>query len=134
MIDRQHDSILRFALLAGVGGTLGTGLRATLTLVVFPGADILTVLIINTVGSFLLGLLVPRAGRRTSVFLGTGVLGGFTTYSALSLTTVQLSTTGSPAAGFFLAAGTVIAGLVAALFGLWCGGSAKTTPGTQPSC
>ena len=54
---------------------------------------------VNLLGAFLLGLLLaglarrgPDTGRRLTLrlLLGTGVLGGFTTYSTFSLDTVAL--------------------------------------------
>ncbi|WP_026381025.1 fluoride efflux transporter CrcB [Afifella pfennigii] len=54
-------------------------------------------LIVNVVGSFLMGLLVAwlalratHAGTNLRLFLATGVLGGFTTFSAFSLDVVLL--------------------------------------------
>jgi fluoride exporter len=75
------------------GGMLGTAARATLTVLFAPGLGLWLVPTINVVGAFALGLLVgvlSRSGdspRRRAVqhFVGTGVLGGFTTYSALAV-------------------------------------------------
>jgi CrcB protein len=84
-------------------------------------------LTVNVLGSFLIGLLVGALS--TSVwfndfgraFLVTGVLGGFTTFSAFSLEVVQLAQAGQ--AG--LAAGYVVASLLICLLGaaagLWLG-------------
>nr|WP_315267800.1 CrcB family protein [Microbacterium lemovicicum] len=83
-----------------LGGALGTAVRAAL---VFPwqtGTDDATLavplvtLVVNLVGAFALGLVVGVLGPRhpsARAFLGTGVLGGFTTYSAFAVQTVTVS-------------------------------------------
>jgi CrcB protein len=116
-------------LLAAVflGGTVGTALRAALTLAVPPAAGVPFVTVaINLVGAFALGALLsalaawgPDTGRRRSlrVLLGTGLLGGFTTYSALAVDTAGLLGSGHPLQGLGYAIGTVLGGLLAA----WAG-------------
>lgn len=92
MSDRPSFS-LKAALLVFLGGTLGTAARMTL---VIPDDTIWTtigVAAVNLVGSFALGLLNGAVARRpptdksrsARLFLGTGVLGGFTTYSAFAV-------------------------------------------------
>jgi CrcB protein len=79
--------------LVALGGAVGTALRAALTLAFGDALGPTLVPIINIVGAFALGFViaaVARAGaapraRATQMFLGTGVLGGFTTYSALAV-------------------------------------------------
>jgi CrcB protein len=78
------------------GGALGVALRQAL-LLPFEGGFSFTVLVativINTVGAGLLGVVVGRVGGRSPVrraFLGTGVLGGFTTYSGFAVAEAQL--------------------------------------------
>jgi CrcB protein len=83
-------------------------------------------LAINVVGSLLLGVLLERLARRgpspsrtrLRLLLGTGALGGFTTYSALSVSTAQLLLGGFPAAAAAYALGTVVLGLLAAAVGI----------------
>jgi CrcB protein len=75
---------------------------------------------INVLGSFVLGIVVGTLADRhplARAFIGTGVLGGFTTYSAFALHTASLL--GSvPAVGVVLAVGSVLLGLAAAALGL----------------
>ena len=78
-----------------LGGALGATVRYLTGLAVlrlfgtgFPWGT----MTVNVVGSLSMGLLfvvLPHGGR-TSLFLMTGVLGGFTTFSAFSLDAVQL--------------------------------------------
>ncbi len=88
----------RFLLICA-GGAIGTGLRyLTAGLAArWLGADFpYGTLIVNVVGSFLIGLVqalaeeaavLPEPAR---LFLSVGVMGGFTTYSAFSFETVRL--------------------------------------------
>jgi len=90
---------VNIAVAVGAGGAVGSVLRYTLTNVVgramgtaFPYGTV----IVNVMGSFLIGLLyvwlMERVGARPEMraFLIVGVLGGFTTFSSFSLETVTL--------------------------------------------
>jgi len=98
-------SLALFALVA-LGGLLG-GLARTGALEL-AGSDLGTpaLLGVNVLGSGLLGLLVgaatPRVARWLRPFAGTGVLGGFTTYSAAMAMVAQLEAGGgwASAAGY----------------------------------
>lgn len=115
--------------LVALGGAIGTGVRAVLA-DAFPAHDGISwvILVINVVGAFCLGLLLeslarrgPDVGRRRTVRLlvGTGVLGGFTTYSTLADDTAQLLDVGRWGAGSGHALLTVALGLLAVLAGIW---------------
>lgn len=110
------------------GGATGVALRALIIAPLGAGGHPLVVpvatLAINLVGSFLLGAVVGRLGDghpRMRTFFGTGVLGGFTTYSAFA---VQAVTTGTaaPVIGSLLLALALFGGVVAAVLGLRLGG------------
>lgn len=119
--------------LVALGGAVGTGIREALALT-WPapaGGLPVTILLINLVGAFVLGALLealalrgPDEGRRRGIRLlvGTGVLGGFTTYSALATDAAVL--TGS-ALGVALAyaALSIVVGAVASLAGIAVGGA-----------
>jgi CrcB protein len=85
---------MRHLLLAAAGGALGAGARHivnTSMLAWFgPGFPWAT-LTVNVVGSLLMGVLIeslmPLGGGSAAwrIFLATGILGGFTTFSAFSL-------------------------------------------------
>ena len=93
----------RFLLIC-LGGAIGTGLRyVTATLAVrWLGVDFpYGTLIVNIVGSFLIGLiqevgltssLIPDTTR---VFLTVGIMGGLTTYSSFSYETLRLAQLGA---------------------------------------
>lgn len=90
---------MNLALAVGAGGAIGSVLRFALSSAVariagtaFPYGTVL----VNVIGSFLIGLLyvwlMERTGARPDLraFLIVGVLGGFTTFSSFSLETVTL--------------------------------------------
>jgi fluoride exporter len=71
-------------LLVAIGGGIGSALRyhAAVSL----GARPLTTFGVNIVGSFLIGLLAAMTNNvQLRLFLGVGILGGFTTFSAWQL-------------------------------------------------
>ena len=115
-------------MLVFVGGTLGTAAREALSLA-FPPIDGIPYAIfgINITGALLLGVLLEslvrrgpdRGGRqRLRLLLGTGLLGGFTTYSALATDTAHLIGSGSVGAGVAYGVGTVLLGAVATWVGI----------------
>ena len=86
---------------AGLGGFIGATLRyAIFSLPLFKTTEYpIATLAINIVGSFVMGVfsvLVENgiAGNNTSVFVLTGICGGFTTLSAFSLETLSFYSSG----------------------------------------
>lgn len=110
----------------GIGGALGAMARFGVGLAVvraFGHGFPLAVLTVNVVGSFLMGVFVVVAAHRgltwMSPFVMTGVLGGFTTFSAFSLEAVTLYERGALGqAGLYVVLSVVlsIGGLV---LGIW---------------
>ena len=103
---------------AAVGGVLGSLARYGLTEWHPVGSGFpWTVFAINVVGSALLAALPALAAVRRSpllgVFLGTGVMGGFTTMSAASAETVSLFENDHGLTACCYLAGTLVAALVA---------------------
>lgn len=114
-------------LLVIAGGAVGVAARAFVTVplgllphpLVVPAATLL----INLAGSLLLGVVVGRLDDRRPLlrtFLGTGVLGGFTTYSAFAVQSVTVSTA-APLVGVALMAVSLFGGLLCAALGLSLG-------------
>ncbi|WP_402469798.1 fluoride efflux transporter FluC [Isoptericola aurantiacus] len=85
---------------------------------------------VNLLGAFVLGWLLealarrgpesPRL-RRTRLFFGTGVLGGFTTYSSLALDISQLVDDGAWQVAASYAGATLLLGTLAGLLGILLG-------------
>lgn len=114
---------VRRLLLVALGGTVGTAARLGLSLALPDGGGFpVAVLLANIVGAFLIGVLAARlpAAADLRLLLGTGVLGGFTTYSAFMTGTLALWTH-APLLAFAYAAGSLVLGLAAAALGLRLG-------------
>lgn len=119
-----------FAIVVG-GGAAGSLARFGIGEWLDPGHQVpVGTLLVNVTGSFALGVLLAvlalrgdDTGRRREarLLLGTGFLGGFTTYSALAVQTETLVRDGHVAVGLAYALGTVAAGLLAALAGVVAG-------------
>jgi len=111
-----------------VGGSLGVLARATLDHRFpagngFPAATFA----INVVGALALAVLIEALTLRGSdsghrralrLLVGTGILGGFTTYSALAVHTDQLLRTGHVGTALIYGIGTVVVGFVASITGI----------------
>ncbi|MFC0628320.1 fluoride efflux transporter CrcB [Kribbella deserti] len=52
------------------------------------------ILLVNVLGSFVLGLLAPQPDRVVSLLIGIGFCGAFTTYSTFAAVTVALAESG----------------------------------------
>ncbi|WZH39078.1 MAG: CrcB family protein [Microbacterium enclense] len=112
----------RDVVLVAVGGAIGTAARAGLTLAFGDDLGPALVPLINIAGAFAIGILfgwrarMPESSRaqRTQLFLGTGVLGGFTTYSALAVESADLAL-------LWWGVATVLVGTAAAWFGVRIG-------------
>ena len=124
----------RPALLVAVaaGGLVGAPLRALVDAALTPAGAVWPTgtLVVNLVGALALGALLealvrlgPDAGwrRLARLGLGTGLLGAFTTYSALVLQVVELLRDGRTGTALGYAATSVGGGLLAAAAGVALG-------------
>ncbi|KUJ85216.1 hypothetical protein AVO45_17065 [Ruegeria marisrubri] len=125
----MFSSVLQVALGGAVGATLryltGMGVFRVLGPQEFPVA----IIIVNVIGSFLMGVFVVAAAQRglhhLSPLVVTGLMGGFTTFSAFSLEAVTLYERGAfgyAALYVGLSVGLSLAALAAGLLvarGIW---------------
>ena len=108
---------------AGIGGALRHGVNVGAAKLFGFGFPFGT-MIVNVVGSFAMGLLAgyfafrPGIGQHMRLFLTTGILGGFTTFSAFSLDTALLVERHSYGMAAGYAVGSVAASVSALFFGL----------------
>jgi CrcB protein len=108
---------------AGLGGALRHGVNVAAGRLFGLGFPYGT-LIVNIAGSFLMGLLAgyfafrPGVDQHLRLFLTTGILGGFTTFSAFSLDAALLIERHSYGAAAGYMAGSVAASIVALFLGL----------------
>ncbi len=104
-------SVLRYGVAVGAFRLLGEG---------FPWAT----LFVNVAGSFVIGLLtgifahVWQPSAEVRVFLITGLLGGFTTFSAFSLDTANLWQSGAAGMAMVYAGLSVVFSILAVFAGL----------------
>jgi CrcB protein len=111
------------------GGVVGALARYGLTLVfpVLPGRFPWTIFGINVLGCALIGVLMatlarhPGANPLIRLFLGTGALGGFTTFSTYALDTGELAGAGHPGTALGYLFGTLVVALLAVLGGEYLG-------------
>lgn len=115
---------LWIALGSAVGGALRywcSGLVARWVGETFPWGTI----VVNVVGSLLIGLFATLSGPDGRLFIGTtarqfvmlGLLGGFTTFSSFSLQTLALAQNGE----WGHAATNIVGSVLLCLMGVWLG-------------
>ncbi|MEO0883782.1 MAG: fluoride efflux transporter CrcB [Pseudomonadota bacterium] len=116
-------------LLVGLGGAIGASLRHGVGLAALrfmPSGWPWGTFAVNTIGSLVMGLVIgwlafrgEDAGQGIRLFLATGVLGGFTTFSAFSLEISLMMRSGAMARAASYAGGSVVLGVAALFVGLW---------------
>ncbi|NSX56015.1 fluoride efflux transporter CrcB [Parasulfitobacter algicola] len=113
-------TVLQVAAGGAIGAT-GRYLTGALMIRILGPGFPWTTMVVNILGSFLMGAFIIYAAERSAThlnpFIMTGVLGGFTTFSAFSLDAVTLFERGQMTA----AAGYVIGSVVLSLAALFAG-------------
>lgn len=115
---------MKAILFVGIGGLLGSigrYLISLLSLRIMPDYPMSGTLVVNILGSFLLGFLIHAGGRLDRdyfLLLTTGVCGGFTTFSTFSVENIRLLTDDGHATAFIYMAISLLIGLGAA-YGGW---------------
>ncbi|WP_342586075.1 fluoride efflux transporter CrcB [Xylanimonas protaetiae] len=115
--------------LVALGGAAGSVARYAVALALPPTGSgwPLGTLVVNVVGALLLGFLLEALARRgpesrrlqrLRLTLGTGVLGGFTTWSSFALETERLLHDGAVLVAVGYMAATLVAGTLAAVVGV----------------
>ncbi len=115
-----------------LGGAIGASARYGVNLLavrLVPGLPLGT-LAVNVLGCLAMGLLTAmlmlRGGQHLAPLLLTGVLGGFTTFSAFALDAAALWEQGRGALALGYVLGSVVLSLLAVLAGLSIGRGAFT--------
>ena len=124
---RGHVDAKLLALVA-LGGAIGAVLRYIIQSLVEPDTTPYAILGVNLIGSLLLGVLfgVIAAGTVISeggiMFIGTGLLGAFTTMSTFAMDSVRFSEDSATTAGIY-----VILTVAGSIMLAWCGYRAALT-------
>jgi CrcB protein len=119
---------MRLVLYAAAGGAIGTVARHLVNVgfgrwlgAGFPWST----LFVNVVGGFLMGAVIEALALRFDgslelrTFIATGILGGFTTFSAFSMDAVLMMQRGETAMAAVYIGASVVLSIVALLAGLW---------------
>ena len=117
------STLLQVALGGAIGASAryaaGVGVSRAFGVTGFP----LGVLTVNVVGSFLMGVLAVALARKGLTHLNpllmTGILGGFTTFSAFSLEAVTLYERGQMGQAAVYVLLSVVLSIAALFAGLW---------------
>jgi CrcB protein len=126
--DSTHHSEATFLLVIAAGGALGAAARYGAGLAWPTAADAFpwTTLLVNVVGCALMGVLMVLVTERFAApplvrpFLGTGVLGGFTTFSTYAVDADRLIRLDAVAGGVL----SLVLTLVLAVAAVWVGAGA----------
>ena len=118
---------MKLAFIVGLGSFLGGSLRYLLSTFIHQKASSdfpYGTLAVNLVGCFIIGCLMGLSARwelstEWKLFLATGILGGFTTFSAFASESSNLFKTGHTAIALTYIAGSVVLGICLAFLGAW---------------
>lgn len=115
-------TLLQVALGGAIGATARFMAGVWLFRLTGPGFPVATVAV-NVLGSFMMGVFVVLAAQkglvRLSPFVMTGLMGGFTTFSAFSLDAVVLMERGQIGQATVYAGVSVGGSIAALMLGLW---------------
>lgn len=110
------------------GGAIGAVLRylaVQFAVQLNPGSFPAGTMIVNSIGSFIIGMFMARYAQfpnlQGQLFFVTGILGGFTTFSAFSWDTLQLLQRGEGVQALLYVAGSVFMSLAAVAVGFLVG-------------
>ncbi len=119
---------MQAVLLVGAGGAIGSMARYGMSVLVgrfWSGSFPLAILLINIIGSVLMGVFIgllarfmPPMANEIRLFIAVGVLGGFTTFSSFSLDTITLIERGELVQAIFYVALSVVVCLAGLYLGL----------------
>ena len=118
---------MRTVLLVGLGSFIGGAGRYMLSMFIqnkaansFPYGT----LTVNVLGCFLIGIVLGVSARsgiphEWRLFLATGILGGFTTFSAFSYESITLIRDGNSGTAIIYIGCSILLGLMATYGGIW---------------
>jgi len=118
------NMLIAIAVGGGIGA-LGRHFLSSAVATILGSAFPWGILVVNILGGFLMGLVVETGALKFSyslemrAFLTTGLLGGFTTFSAFSLDASLLIERGEWMGAMLYVAGSALLSIAALFAGLW---------------
>lgn len=116
--------MIKSMLLVGAGGALGSIARYAVSLL-FAHLAICShwaTLLVNVVGSFLIGLLIPMLSNGAYLFAVVGCCGGFTTFSTFSSQALQLFQAGERLTATVYVLASIVVSVLMVLLGMYVAG------------
>ena len=118
---------MKLILMIGIGGFIGTIFRYIISIGIqnkFLSVYPFGTFTVNIIGCFLIGIVYALSDRGNipvewRLFIATGILGGFTTFSSFSSETVSLLRDSQYSFAFLYVFGTVFIGILATFAGIF---------------
>ena len=116
--------MIKSLLLVGAGGALGSIARYAVSMLFahFAISGHWATLLVNVIGSFLIGLAIPLFSNGAHLFAVVGFCGGFTTFSTFSSQAVQLFQAGERLTAVAYVAASVVVSVLMLLLGMYLAG------------
>ena len=113
--------MIKNLLLVGAGGALGSIARYAVSLLFahFAICSHWATMLVNVVGSLLIGFFIPLFSSGAHLFAVVGLCGGFTTFSTFSLQAVQLFQAGERASAVAYVAASLMLSVLMVLLGMY---------------
>ena len=113
--------MIKNILLVGAGGALGSIMRYLITCL-FTHLAIcseLATFVVNVIGSFVIGLLIPASQNTLYLLLAVGFCGGFTTFSTFSAQALQMMQNGQRLTSLLYIFASVIISIIFVFLGIY---------------
>ena len=116
--------MIRNLLLVSAGGALGSIARYAVSMLFahFAISGHWATLLVNVVGSFLIGLAIPLVSGGAHLFAVLGFCGGFTTFSTFSSQAVQLFQAGERVTAAVYIVASLVISIAMVLLGMYVAG------------
>lgn len=116
--------MIRSLLLVGAGGALGSIARYAVSMLFahYAICSHWATMLVNIIGSFLIGLLIPLLSNGANLFAVVGFCGGFTTFSTFSSQALQLFQQGERLSAMVYVTASVVVSIVMVLLGMYVAG------------
>ena len=116
--------MIKSLLLVGAGGALGSVARYAVSMLFthFAICSHWATLVVNVIGSFLIGFAIPLLSNSACLFAVVGFCGGFTTFSTFSSQALQLFQAGERLTAAAYVAASLVVSVLMVLLGMYLAG------------